>query len=745
MVVARLRCVGGGQRPRHRLPEQRELGGELGPPLLRQQLATARVERGAGPVRPAQHLRDPLQDRGAHGGVADVETGDDVRDGGQPLRHHGQPVRHGGGVPDGLQRPGVRDEPGDLLVVAVERVLACEEGHGPLGGGRDVLGRPDRQLRDPLGVGVPHLGDGRQVAVRLPEFGQPLDPGGRRSGGLAADPPHQGGDALGGLLQRVGGPPGQVLDGGELGEHLLCGVPQLTQRLGERAQFGIGEPVVAVLGAGAVGGEPPVHGGRRRHVPYAVGEGEAVGDPAHQVGVAGPGERPGPGGAGCGVGVGDVRALPALELVHAPRPVRAVAEEDERPVVQQRVAAPGERGGDLLADQVVGQEEAAEAVAGAEDVQDVLAVGGADRAFEDGLGQVLGGVEGLRGAGGEVVAAGEDDPLVLGEPVARRADAVEPFDGGEQGVEDEVAPGRLLVRPHAQQHQRPDLRVLDVGVGQRLERLVDGLLVDPVGGLGVVGGLDGQGAADRGDEEAAALADGDVRVAAGDVGVAPGDGPFDVVRRREDVVALALRVEERPGRPVRVQRPAQDPQVLGVLTGTEHGEQPAVDAAEPQEAGVAEVAVQGGELAPEGGVVEERVAGRVGRARYAVAALVLRGGVPYEEHVLDVGLAPGPRPPLEAEEQLPAHGDEVARHGGVLGADLLGGEQPQAGRAELLGAAGVERLGPPDELAGLGGEPPPQHLVGAGVHIAPPALGGVDGRGGVAVHAYGSLRVACCV
>ncbi|ESU50132.1 hypothetical protein P376_1896 [Streptomyces sp. HCCB10043] len=572
----------------------------------------------------------------------------------------------------------------------------------------------------------------------LPQFGQPLDPRGRRPGHFAAHPPHERGDAPGGLLQRLGGPPGQILYGGELGQHLLCGGPQLGQRLAERAQVGVGQPVVPVLGAGAVGGELPVDGGRRRHVVNAVREREAVRDPAHQIGVAGPGQRPGPGGPGGGVGVGDVRRLPALQRVHAGRPVRVVPQQDQRAVVQERVAAPGERGGHLLADQVVGEEETAQAVAGAEDVEHVLPVGRADRPLEDRLGQLLGGVEGLRGAGGEVVAAGEDDPLVLGEPVAGRPDGVEPLDAAQQRVEDEMPPGGLLVRPHAQQRQRPDLRVLDVGVGQRLQRLVDGLLVDPVRRLGVVGDLDGQGAAERVDEEAAALADGDVRVAAGAVGVAPGDGPVEVVGRGEHMVALALRVQERPGRAVRAQGPAQHADVLGVLARTEDGQELAARPAQTEKARVAEVAVEGGELAPEAFVVEEGVA--------VLGRLAVPFGVPYEEDVVDPGLAPRPRPPLEAEQQLPAHGDEVTRHGGVLGAHLLGGQEPQPGRPELLGPPGVERLGAPHELPGLRREPPPQHLVGTGVHIALAAALGTLGLGGgvgdVAVHAYGSLRVS---
>ena len=50
------RGVRGGQRAGDRLPEQGELGGELRPPLVVEELPAAGVERGAGPVR---HRRGP--------------------------------------------------------------------------------------------------------------------------------------------------------------------------------------------------------------------------------------------------------------------------------------------------------------------------------------------------------------------------------------------------------------------------------------------------------------------------------------------------------------------------------------------------------------------------------------------------------------------------------------------------------------------------------------------------------------
>ncbi len=284
-------------------------------------------------------------------------------------------------------------------------------------------------------------------------------------------------------------------------------------------------------------------------------EGEAVGDTAHEIGVADPGERSRPDGAGGGVGVGDVRRLPALHRVNpggtAVGALHGVPQKHQRAVVEQCVAAALERGGDLLPDHVVREQQAAPVLPRTERVQDVLAVGGPDGALEDRVGERPGDVEGLGGAGGQVVAAGKDDPLVLGEPVAGGVDPVQPLDGAEEPVEDEMAPGLLLVRTDAQQHERTALCVGDLGVGERLEGFGDRLPVDPVGGLRVVGGLEREMTTERGDEERGAVpvpgADGDVRVPAGDVCLAPRDGPGEVVRRREHVVALAAGVEEGAG------------------------------------------------------------------------------------------------------------------------------------------------------------------------------------------------------
>ncbi len=325
-------------------------------------------------------------------------------------------------------------------------------------------------------------------------------------------------------------------------------------------------------------------------------------------------------------------------------------------------------------------------------------------------------------AGGEAVAAGEDDALVLGQPAAALPDAVEADDGAGEGVEDQMAVDGLLVREDPQQDQRADAGVRDVGVGEGLQGLVDGLAVDAVGRAGVVLRLDREGAAEGVDEHLAPH--GDMGVAAEDVVLAGGGRPRDVGGRDARVVAVASGVEE-----LRVaglgHRPAQDADVTGLLAGLEDGEQLALDAAQPQQPGLPVVAVQGGELPYERGVVEESGHGVVGQPVQVPA-------VRYED-VADRGVPLRAGPGLVAEEQHVTDGDDVAGHGGPFGVQPLGAGEAQGGRAELLGPAVVQRLGAAREFAGAVGEAVAQHLVGAAVDRRGRLLGGTGRAGAGAV------------
>src|SRR5690606_11369031 len=103
------------------------------------------------------------------------------------------------------------------------------------------------------------------------------------------------------------------------------------------------------------------------------------------------------------VRVGLERGPPHLQGVHPGGFVVQGAEHHHGAVVEDRVPVAGDRGGDLFADRVVGQQQAAALGAGVEDVEDVFAVGGADQGEELQAGHV--GVERFDGSGGQVVAA----------------------------------------------------------------------------------------------------------------------------------------------------------------------------------------------------------------------------------------------------------------------------------------------------------------------------------------------------
>ncbi|PSK51281.1 hypothetical protein B0E38_05094 [Streptomyces sp. 111WW2] len=703
LVVAALGGVGGGERGGDGLAEQGRLGGELGAALAVEEGAAAGVEGGAGAVDATQDGRDAFQQGGADGGVAHVEFGDDVGDRAQPVGEFVEPGRDRTGLGDGGDGLRVGDERFHVRALGVEGVLAGEEGHGPpaqLGEGR--LGLPGEGV-DAGGVGVPHLLDGQQVPVGVPQLGQAPYPGGGLLGRLAAQPPDHRRDPLGGLVAGLGRPPGQVAHRLELGQHLLGGLPDRGQRAGQVAQVRLAQPVVAVGRAHAGGGERPVALGGGDAVADGPGDGQAGGDAAHQVGVAHAGQRSAPGGRGGGVGVGDVRRVPQLHGVYLGGFVAVRAQHGEGAVLRQGPAPAGQRVRDLLADGVVRQQQAPALAARVEGVQHVLAVGRAHLALELQPGRVE--FVRLVDAGGQAVAAGEDDALVVGQAAAGGADAVQADHRLGEGVEHQVPVGVLLVGPDPQQDQGTHPGVRDVGVGQGLEGFVDRLGVDAPGRLGVVLQLDGEGAADRADVELAAHRH--VRMAAQDVVLAGRGGPLEVVGRREHVVAFAPRVQEgRP--PVLGEFPAQDADVGGLLAGAEDGQQPAADGAQPQQPGLPVVAVQVRELPYEGRVVEQARHGRLGQR--VQVAVVQREDVRH-------GRRPGAvaRPAGGAEEQGVADGGEVAGHPRVLGAQPLGGGQFEAGRAELLHPAGVEESGAAGEVGGLRGESVAQHLVRAGV------------------------------
>ncbi len=538
LLVARGGRVGRGDGGRDGLAEERELGGELGAALPHGEFAAPRRERGPGAVDGGEHFGDAPEDRGAHHGVTDLQGRDHF---GQRLQAPLAGVevpQERVGLGDRSDRLGFAFEFGDLLEVGGERVVSLQVRDGASTRTVERFGDLGGERVDPGEVDVAGLAQRHEVAAGAAQFGEERDPVLGGLGGLAAGAAQQLHRVGLRLFQGLRGLGGEFGDGGVLVEDRFGGVADAPEALVEAVQAFVAEPRVVVEAAGCRGDERLEDRLGRFHLADHAGHRERVGDGAHGLGVA-DAVHGGVAGFGRGrVGFGHERGVPDLHRVDAGGLFAGEAERGEGAVVEDRVAVDAHRRRHFLADDVVRQEERAALGLVVEDVEDVFAVGRADDAFEAEVGDVV--VEGLELALVEVVAAGEDEAVVLGEAAAGLADGVGADDVAGAGVEDQVAGDGLLVGEDPQEQERPDARVRDVGVGEGLEGLGDGLGVDAFAGLGVVLDLDGEVAVDALDEDL--VLDGHVRVAAGDVVLAGGGDPLEVVRFGPDRVRVAAGV-----------------------------------------------------------------------------------------------------------------------------------------------------------------------------------------------------------
>jgi hypothetical protein len=260
-------------------------------------------------------------------------------------------------------------------VVGVERVLAAEELDGPCARLVQRSAELGVETVDPGLVGVAQLPHRDQVALGLAQVGQQGDPAvgaARRQTAAGTD---QRADLLGRLVHRRGGHGGELGDLLELVQYLLCGVRHVRQRAAQVAELAFTEPVEGVEGPLAGGDQRLEHRRGGRHLLDHARDREAVRDAPHQIGVADAFERAGAGRLRGRVQVGLVGRLPHLHGVYPRRLLGGRPEHHHRAVVEQGVAVARERGGDLLADHVVGQQQVEALGAGVEDVQHVLAVG----------------------------------------------------------------------------------------------------------------------------------------------------------------------------------------------------------------------------------------------------------------------------------------------------------------------------------------------------------------------------------
>ena len=718
LLVGALGIGGQAQRTGDRLSEQRELRAELGHGLGRPEAAPLLLGARAGLVEACVERRDRLDHAGALRGVVDLQAGHQLRQHVQFGRHR---LHRGQLFGQRACGPGLLRGRVELLQARVhrrQRLLAAEERAG--GRAHPLLRLLQRLAHrvDRAGVDVAVVADGEQVPALARDRAQRLDEFVDRGPVLRLQLRQQRAVRRAGLGHGRVGLAADVLHLLVLVEHRLAGGADLVQQRGRAVAVGVVEPVMRVEHApGAVHQQLVALRGDARVVDAAA-QFEQVGDAAYQRGIADPAHEAVAGRPLRGELLAGERGLPDLHRVDARGRVALGVEQHHAPVLQEGVAMAEQRILQLAADGVVDEQRRAAAVALVEHVQHVLAVGRAHATLV--LHALHGRVEGLVLAALQVVAPGKDDPVVLGQLHAGLHDGVVAHHRSGDGVVDQAAPLLLAIRQDLQQHQRADPGVVDGGIVQRLGTVLHRLVVHALAGAGVVLDLDREVAAGGFDEQR--VEDVQVRMAAGHHQVAGGAGPFEVERRRQGDVAFAARVDPRQ-RAVAADRPAEHAHVAAALADLERGQQLAVALDQLQQARMAIVGVEFGEVVDEARLRQEAVL-RVDRGHVVTVGPFDQPVQP--EHVLDPGLGLESQEHVVAEQQqVVADLDDVATDAVVLGTHPEPARHLEPAVAELLQPARVEAVGQRAQARTLLDQPAAQHLVGA-------ALGDglVDGAGG---------------
>ncbi len=137
-----------------------------------------------------------------------------------------------------------------------------------------------------------------------------------------------------------------------------------------------------------------------------------------------------------------------------------------------------------LGDDVVGHQDVVAALAIVENVEKILAIRRLDPPLEQHVGVVA--IEEAELAVAEVVAAGENHAVVVGQEDAALLDGVDAVDLIEFVVEDEVAVGLFLIGADLEEDQVAEGGVENLGVVEGLVGLLDGLAVDPGTAVGII-------------------------------------------------------------------------------------------------------------------------------------------------------------------------------------------------------------------------------------------------------------------
>lgn len=230
-----------------------------------------------------------------------------------------------------------------------------------------------------------------------------------------------------------------------------------------------------------------------------------------------------------------------------------------------------------------------------------FAIGRAHRALEAHAFHGL--LEGLVLAALQVVAAGENNPVVFGQLHAGQADGVDALHLPGQAVEHQVAPLLFAVRQDLEQDQAAQAGEFDLPVVQGLGLVHHLFAVDAQAVLGVVLDLDGQVAAEGFDEHR--VEDVHVREATFHRHLAGGLLPFEIKRRRQGDVALAAVVDVAHVAPIQGDGPAEHSNIGDALANLKTRQQLAVTDGQLQQASVLVIGVQLVEIVEEALGIEE--------------------------------------------------------------------------------------------------------------------------------------------
>ena len=276
----------------------------------------------------------------------------------------------------------------------------------------------------------------------------------------------------------------------------------------------------------------------------------------------------------------------------------------------------------------------------------------------------------------QVISAWENQALVAGQHHARLFDLVQSHRLLDLAVVNQVSCFFFLIRFHLQQNQIADDRIMDLGIVQRLIRMVDRFGVNTFAGIRVVFDLHGQIAANRFDKHD--VIDRNVRVRTVAMLIASRSCPAKLVLSRffDFVIAAIVDVFDFS----RCHAPFKRLDVVGGLSDLENHVQHWSAAIEPTERRAFIKAIQFVKVAAEFVVTDQFK--RVG-VELVVGESISR------KHISDVDVGFQAELNVVPEQKSVANGNQVARDAIVLSRNAFGGKQFGFDIAENIGASQV--------------------------------------------------------